>query len=506
VNKAAAAANEREVKLAAWPGFRLPDLDDIAPWMQAAGTSDRQLTATYFDTTDLRLIRAGLTVRHRTGEGGPDGRWTAKVPVPGAAADRTEVTLDAPAGGVPDAIISILRGVLRRGELRPVARLVTERHVVELRDGGGRRLGEVSDDEVSVLEGERVAVRFREIEIEVVPDAPPTLIALVADRLRAAGAGEPDTTPKLVRALGPRALAPPDPPVPSLGADPTAALVVQAAIAASVQRLLAHDPVIRINAGPEGIHQARVSTRRLRSDLKTFGPLVDTEWADGLRAELKEVAGALGAVRDADVLSERLEDAAGSLDRGDAVHALRLVRRLQRDREQKRAELLVMLDSDGYIDLLDRLVDAGRAPKVTEATDAPASKVLPDLAAVPWRKLRKEVRRLGPEPTDDELHQVRIRAKRARYAGEAAARAIPAAAKHASAIAELQGVLGDQHDAVVAEQWLRDAVAAGTSRQQAFAAGLLVVVERQDAAAKRDKWRKEWKAASAKKLAAWLRN
>ena len=78
-----------------------------------------------------------------------------------------------------------------------------------------------------------------------------------------------------------------------------------------MQRLLAHDPVVRLDAGEVGVHQARVSIRRLRSDLKTFAPLVDAAWADALRTDLKVVADALGRVRDADVLGVRLEKAAG---------------------------------------------------------------------------------------------------------------------------------------------------------------------------------------------------
>jgi CHAD domain-containing protein len=185
---------------------------------------------------------------------------------------------------------------------------------------------------------------------------------------------------------------------------------------------------------------------------------------------------------------------------------MRLVRRLQRQRDERRDELLTILDGDAYLALLERLVDAGRSPRLTEAAEAPASKVLPHLVAVPWKKLCREADDLGSDASDEELHQVRIRAKRARYAAEAAARALPAAGKHAAAIADLQGVLGDQHDAVVAERWLRDAVAEGTSRQQAFVAGLLVTAERKEAAAKRDAWRGAWKAASAKKLVAWLDN
>ena len=59
---------------------------------------------------------------------------------------------------------------------------------------------------------------------------------------------------------------------------------------------------------------------------------------------------------------------------------------------------------------------------------------------------------------------------------------------------------------MVAEEWLRDAVTAGTSRQQAFVAGLLVAAEREHAAAERGRWRTAWEAASGKKLTGWLRS
>ena len=99
---------------------------------------------------------------------------------------------------------------------------------------------------------------------------------------------------------------------------------------------------------------------------------------------------------------------------------------------------------------------------------------------------------------------MRILAKRARYAAEAAAVVIPAAGRHASAIADLQSVLGDHQDAVVAEAWLRRAVAEGAGGPESFAAGLLVTMEREQAARYRKRWRSAWTDASGKKLTAWL--
>jgi CHAD domain-containing protein len=506
VSSTVAAATEREVKLGAWPGFRLPDLDGVAPWVRAEPASERLLEAVYFDAPDLRLTRSGITVRHRTGEGADVGMWTAKLPggVTNGALERTEVTVEGPGGDPPEALVRVLRGTLRGACLVPVARLATRRTLVELRDGGGRRLAEVCDDEVSVLEDERVAARFREVEVEASRAAPSTLLPLVVSTLRSAGAGEPDPTSKLVRALGPRALAPADPPIPPLGASPSAGLVVRVAFAASVQRLLDYEPFLRLDGPVTAIHQARVATRRLRSDLKTFGPLVEEAWATALRADLKVLADRLGEVRDTDVLALRLERAGRELDRVDGVHVVRLVRRLRWTRHRRWEDVIALLDGEEHLALLERLVEAARAPRLLEAADAPARPTIRRLVKAPWQRLVRTARDLGPEASDRQLHEFRIRVKRARYAVEAATRVIPEAAGHAAALADLQGVLGDQHDAVVAQAWLRAIVGEGTSRRQAFAAGLLVAAQEKEAEMLRAAWPDAWSAAHRKKMATWL--
>ena len=146
---------------------------------------------------------------------------------------------------------------------------------------------------------------------------PTSALTVLIERLvppLAAGAGQPDPVPKIVRRWGQRAAEPPDvPPAPRLGRTSTPIDVVRAAIASGTQRLLANDPVVRQDSDPEGVHQARVATRRLRSDLRTFGALLDPDWTDALRAELGWIGGLLGAVRDADVLLERLDDRIAAL-------------------------------------------------------------------------------------------------------------------------------------------------------------------------------------------------
>jgi CHAD domain-containing protein len=568
---------EREVKLGAWPGFQLPELDEVVPGARVELLPALRLAATYYDTPDLRLARWGATVRHRASAPPTDELpWTLKLPaspVPGALA-RRELGYDGPESRVPFELLSLVRGLSRGAPLVPVARLRTDRRRWELRDALGGRLLEIDDDEVSVLvsgaggRGRRLAARFRELEVELV-DGDLDVLAAVVAQLRAAGAGEPDPTPKVVRALGPRAVEPPDVIVPAVARRSSAGDVVRACLASSVARLFRHDPGVRLGGDIEDVHQARVATRRLRSDLRTFGPLVDAAWARGLRDELGWIAGLLGAVRDADVLLERLHEQAERLPKVDADAAEELLGRLGRQQVEATSALHAAMSSHRYAALLDRLVDAARAPEfatevaeveeapaplvVVSATatsasftlpsgaqapmavvpdldalpeeqteepepepiaahaperlpaDGPAATVLPALVRRPWRRLARTMKALGPSPEDEALHAARIDAKRCRYALEAVAPALGKdAAALADVVADVQTVLGDLHDAVVAEAWLRDAVV-GASTAQALAAGELIAVQRADAEACRRAWGPAWAKASRKRARAWLK-
>ncbi|MFP5317420.1 MAG: CHAD domain-containing protein [Acidimicrobiia bacterium] len=495
---------EREVKLSAHWTFTVPDLGGLADGVDAEPLPERILDATYYDTADFRLARWGASLRHRTGDG---SGWTVKLPEgqDGPVLVRRELPFAGGPGEPPGEAVDLVRAYVRTGALLPVARLQTVRRGVELRDGEGQRLLEVVDDDVTVLDGDRLVARFREVEVEAGDRAPADLFRAVLDCLRDAGAGDLDASPKIVRALGSRAAAGPEVVVPDMGDDPTGAEVVRAAIASSVRRVLEHDAGVRLGDDPEDVHQARVGTRRLRSDLRTFRPLLALDWAEDLRAELRWAAAALGAVRDADVLTERLRAQAAGLPEVDAAGFAPVLRRLADEREAARLALAEAMGSDRYVALLDRLVDAANAPQTTAAAEARAAKSLPPLVARQWRKLRRAVDDLPASPPDDDLHAVRILAKRARYAAEAVA---PAAGKPArrlaAAIAEVQGVLGDHHDAIVAEGWLRAAVEEADVAQ-ALALGELIGLQRSAAAHCRKEWRGAWKGADRKKLRKWLR-
>ena len=495
---------EREVKLGAGPAFHLPDLAGVIDGVAVAPSETVRMETVYYDTPDLRLARWGVSLRRRAGEG-----WTLKLASPpsapgkpGAVLERDELTFQ---GGPkpPEAALEIVRAYVRRSALVPVARLSTVRKRVRLVDPSGTRVAEVVDDEVSVRDGRRVAARFREIEVEASGEGSSDgVITPLVTKLRVAGAGAPDPTPKHIRALGPRAIEPPEvSPEPLLPA-PTARDVIKYALSDSIAALLHHDPFVRTSRDPEAVHQARVATRELRSNLRTFGPLLDVEWTEPLRSELGWIATSLGAVRDREVLLDRLRDRAKSLPANDNRSSSALLHILENDIDGLRKNLKTDLDSQRYVDLLERLVDAAHSPATLPEADQPASSLLPALATTPWRRLRSAVRQLHVTPTDAELHRIRILAKRARYAAEAVAPvAGPDSAAFAKAAAKLQTILGEHQDSVTAQAWLR---AAKVSGRRAFVAGELIALERLAADESRRQWPTVWQSLDRKKLRDWM--
>lgn len=503
-------AVEREIKLVAPPHFELPDLSRAIPDAAVKALPPRRLRATYWDTPELRLARSGVSLRYRVEEGddASGGRWTVKLPVDSSSAsslNRNELDFEGAPGSVPTSVARLVRAYVRSSRLQRAARLDSSRTRLEVTDIEGRPLAEVDDDVVSVMDGRRVLARFREIEIELAPDAPTWVAAAMAERLRDAGAGDPARVPKVVRALGPQAQAPPDTYVELPRDGARAADMVRSALAAGLNRLIAHDPGVRLDEDPEEVHQARVATRRLRSDLRTFHSLVDQEWADGLRRELGWLAGPLGEVRDADVLLDRLRSETDRLPAEDRGGVAALLERLSASRQQSLATLFDELDSKRYVALLDALVDGISKPPLTPDAEQAAEDVASALVGKSWRKLRRTVSGLGTEPADDQLHRVRIMAKRCRYAAEAVIGIEGRKAKKlASAVAGLQDVLGRLQDAVVASSWLHDCVGADTSVGQAVTIGELLGLATVAAEESRREWPEAWRRARKKSLRSWL--
>ncbi|HEX4580214.1 MAG TPA: CYTH and CHAD domain-containing protein [Candidatus Dormibacteraeota bacterium] len=491
---------ESEAKLAAPTNFELPPMEGLANGAAAMTRPRLELEATYYDTDDLALARWGITLRHRSGEAGPT--WTVKLPqaATGRTMARDELTFAGAERAIPPEAADLVRAYVRGRALIPVARLHTSRKPIEIQKSDGTTLVEIVDDAVSVHTGRRVTRRFREVEVEAKDGAPAQAVLRSAvRRIASAGAQDGQPMPKLVRALGARARRPPEVVVPELGREPRPDELVRHAIAASVVQLLQRDALVRLGDDEEGVHKFRVATRRLRSDLGTFICLLDREQVERLRQELRWLGREVGRVRDNEVLAENLQRSMATLPAGDVAVAQQLIKRLRRETAQARESMLAAMRSRRYDRLLDELVRLAGSHRRgrRDAVD------MPKLVRKRWRGLAAAVGALGDDPPDAALHNVRIKAKRCRYAAEAV---VPAEGKRAArlalAVSELQTVLGEHQDTVVAEQWLR--AAAEASPASRLVAGELVAHQRAERARLRREWPSVWKTASSKRLRAWF--
>src|SRR3954454_11567081 len=244
----------------------------------------------------------------------------------------------------------------------------------------------------------------------------------------------------------------------------------------------------------------RVSCRRLRSDLKTFRPLVEPLWGESLRAELKWLADALGDARDLEVLRERLRavvQAQSTLPYDEAAFA-RLDDMLARRETDALAAAAEALHSERYVRLLDVLVDAAREPVLSPEAGQRCSKVLPPLVRSAWDSMAKRCNRLTPGDPDDDWHEARIKAKQARYAAEAVTDVLGRpAARLSSAAKAVQEVLGDHQDGAIAADKLAGlAEEAREDGPLGFVAGRLAEWNRGDVARTRREFPAVWKKAA----------
>jgi inorganic triphosphatase YgiF len=169
----AADVTETETKYDASPGTPLPRLDDLSQVASTVVPDEEQLDAEYFDTDDLRLVRAGITLRRRTG--GEDAGWHLKLP---AGPDtRREIRLPLGRAGrrVPADLARLVRAYTRGEPLRSVAQMSTRRKRVILLDHGGESLAEVSADDVraQTMGDSTTLSQWQEVEVEPAARASP---------------------------------------------------------------------------------------------------------------------------------------------------------------------------------------------------------------------------------------------------------------------------------------------------------------------------------------------
>ena len=258
--------------------------------------------------------------------------------------------------------------------------------------------------------------------------------------------------------------------------------------------LIEAEPQLR--AGEPVVHTTRVAVRRLRSTLRTCAELFEPARVAALEPELVWWAGLLGAVRDLDILAERvsarLTELPVELVLGPVANTI--TAEIAAQRKLHFAEVIAAMDSQRYRALVIELHRWQSGPPFTDSAEVAVAEIERYVTRA-GKKLEKRVEnaakacRTGDEHADELLHRARKAGKRHRYIVELAQPIWGAKAeKIVDRRKKLQDALGDHQDSHVTAAFVRELGArVGTHEgQNGFTYGVLLGIERQKLEQMRD--------------------
>ncbi len=471
------------------------------------------VTMTYFDTPDQRLLRAGIGLRRETG--GPDAGWHLQARLPDGQVHRARAALGRSERTVPLPLRRLVWVHVRDAALQPVASVTSQREVQHFAADGAAPVSLTHDrtELVDHLDGAGPVV-WQQVRVEL-PEGAADVRKRVNRQLRRLGAQRAATPSDLGEGLNRSATVEKGAVAkprrrPKLSPSSTAGEVVVAYLAQELGSMLDEDLAVRLDR-PNSIHQMRVATRRLRSALRTFGPLFDPTVTGPVAEELTWLAAELGRARDAEVLRDRLLDAVTveqSRQQSNGAVTRTVDRETRRGQREAFIGVRAALGSERYrqlVTMLDLLVSQ---PPLTARAGKPARKQLPRLVGRTADQVHRSLAKAAALPPgaerSDRLHRTRKAAKRARYAAEAVVPALgkPAAA-FAAAMERLQDTLGQHHDSVVMQERLKELALDGSS-EAAFALGRLHAQQSVQQEEIESAVARAAAAAEKKSLRAWL--
>ena len=239
------------------------------------------------------------------------------------------------------------------------------------------------------------------------------------------------------------------------------ALAGRKLIAHHFEAMLANEEGARLGEDPEAVHDMRVATRRMRAVMRVFGSHLKSKKANEVRSGLRAVAGALGAVRDLDVLIGNGDAFRETLPPERQTGLPSMLEEWRVRRWKARKALLRLLDSKEYSRFkrdMDRFLeeDTGPPDQSQGAQPYQVRHVIGSAIISRYEEVRA-FEALQDEPTMAQVHALRIVGKYFRYTLEFFRDVLP---KDASAmirdVVKLQDGLGELHDADVATTLVRD--------------------------------------------------
>ena len=398
---------EVELKFACGP-------DDLAAVLAAAPAGDddtAELVSVYFDTADLDLQKAGASLRVRESKG---RRVQTLKRGDGLAREEHEAPIE---GLAPDPKLGPLaRLTPDSARLKPVFNVRVVRRQRRLTYDG-------AEIELALDQGEVVAARrsspICELELELKDGAPAALFSLARELSKAAPlylSFESKAARGQALVAGEAGAARHSRDVRLTGQE-TVAAAFQVIARAALAQMAANAALLRERPTPEAVHQLRVGTRRLRSAIATFGEVLTDPELARLKAELRWLSRACDRIRNLDVYAEALATAKGDLE-GPGLAALHKALSTARSRARREVAAVagsarfraLLLDVTGWVEAgAWREGAEGRAPIGPFARDALDHR----------RKTTLKRGRRMDEADDEGLHELRIAAKKLRYAGDA---------------------------------------------------------------------------------------
>lgn len=501
---------ETELKYEAADDAVLPSLDELPAVSGTRHAGEEHLEAEYYDTKDWRLIRSGITLRRRTG--GHDEGWHLKMPAGLHSRREIGMPLGTADGQVPAQLAELVRAYTRGEPVKQVAVISTRRERLILLGDSGESVAELAMDDVSAMRtaGQVAASRWREVELELTGGDRKMLDA--ADQLlRRSGLRRATNTAKLERVVGIQARQSRDVSGAELSPSSRAGDVILAYLADQAERLKQLDPMVR-RSEPDAVHQMRITTRRLRSILQTYGSLIWRRDTSGLVAELRWLGVLLGSARDAEVLAGHLSANLAGIPAEHVIGPVeaRMQRHLSPAGVRARTELVQALDSQRYFALLDQIDALLADESLANGAGKPADAVLPAAVRRTYRRASRRMSKANHatagQPMDAALHQARKAAKRARYAADAVAPAMGKKARRfAKRMKRVQSSLGDYQDSVIARQVDRDlAVSAAQAGENAFTYGVLFARDVHAGDLARMRAQAAWRKAAKRRYRTWL--
>jgi CHAD domain-containing protein len=243
--------------------------------------------------------------------------------------------------------------------------------------------------------------------------------------------------------------------------------------------MLLHEPGTRLGHDIEALHDMRVATRRMRAAFRVFGPFFVKKQIKTHLNGLKQTGRMLGTVRDLDVFEEKTQHYLETLP-PDQAHVLdSLLEAWHAKRESARTHLLDYLDSEYYLQFLqkfDRFLSTPGAGALPDPVGKPVPRLVCHVAPQQIYARYDAVRAYEPlldTATVELLHALRIDMKQLRYALEFFSPVLDLKVEPViNKVKIMQDHLGDLNDAVTAQKIIRDFMAAHREEQAGLQAYL----------------------------------